>query len=143
MLGFSDRTLFFFKQNTASEWRISDWSSDVCSSDRWPVQAPGIGSERLFGDGRFPTPDGRARFVPTTPLAPAHAPSEQYPFVLNTGRIRDQWHTMTRTGLAPTLAAHRPEPYVDLHPADMLATGVREGGLARVTSSEEQTSEIQ
>src|SRR3546814_10877918 len=142
--------------------------SDVCSSDlgervfnlaglvdlglvayhalppiRWPVQAPGIGSERLFGDGRFPTPDGRARFVPTTPLAPAHAPSEQYPFVLNTGRIRDQWHTMTRTGLAPTLAAHRPEPYVDLHPADMLATGVREGGLARVTSSEEQTSEIQ
>src|SRR3546814_3748454 len=91
--------------------RISDWSSDVCSSDL----------------GRFPTPDGRARFVPTTPLAPAHAPSEQYPFVLNTGRIRDQWHTMTRTGLAPTLAAHRPEPYVDLHPADMLATGVREG----------------
>src|SRR3546814_10656805 len=134
--------------------RISDWSSDVCSSDlagpheifdeharlsafenrgervfnlaglvdlgldayhaltpiRWPVQAPGIGSERLFGDGRFPTPAGRERFVPTTPLAPAHAPSVQYTFVFNTGRIREQLNTMKRTGQARTTAAHTQEP---------------------------------
>ena len=100
----------------------------------WPVRERGVGTQRLFGDGRFAHPDGRAAFVPTAPVAPAHAPDEQYPLVLNTGRIRDQWHTMTRTGLAPTLGAHLPEPFIDLHPADALSSGVRENGLARVSS---------
>ncbi|NGY03402.1 nitrate reductase [Solimonas terrae] len=120
--------------NLAGLAGMSDSEYDALAPIRWPVPAPGIGSERLFGDGRFPTEDGRAMFVPVTPVAPAHPLSEQFPFILNTGRIRDQWHTMTRTGVAPTLGAHLPEPYVDLHAADVLACGLREGGLARVTS---------
>ena len=89
---------------------------------------------RLFHDGRFAYPDGKARFVPVGQRAPAHATDETYPFVLNTGRIRDQWHTMTRTGRAPRLVDHLPEPFVDLHPHDALAAAVREGELARVST---------
>ncbi|WP_020648626.1 nitrate reductase [Solimonas variicoloris] len=107
---------------------------DALAPIRWPVLERGQGTDRLYGDGRFSHADGRAVFVPTAPVAPAHAPDAGYPLVLNTGRVRDQWHTMTRTGLAPTLGAHLPEPYVDLHPADALACGVRDGGLARVIS---------
>ncbi|WP_093283254.1 nitrate reductase [Solimonas aquatica] len=107
---------------------------DALEPVRWPVLARGAQSGRLFGDGRFAHEDGRAVFIATAAQTPAHAPGEDYPLVLNTGRIRDQWHTMTRTGLAPTLGAHLPEPYVDLHPADALASGAREHELARVSS---------
>jgi assimilatory nitrate reductase catalytic subunit len=65
---------------------------------------------------------------------PRHKTDEEFPFVLNTGRIRDQWHTMTRTGLSARLGSHLPEPYVDMHPQDVLLTAVRVGQLARVTS---------
>jgi assimilatory nitrate reductase catalytic subunit len=72
--------------------------------------------------------------VPTEPRLPVHARDDDYPLVLNTGRVRDHWHTMTRTGLSPRLAAHIDEPYVDMHPQDALLSGVREGALARVTT---------
>ena len=102
---------------------------------QWPVQAFGQGKERLFGDGRFAHPDGKARFVATAPRAPANAACSAYPLILNTGRVRDQWHTMTRTGRAPRLAGHTPESYIDMHPQDALLCGVREGELARVSSA--------
>src|SRR6185312_10914472 len=89
---------------------------------------------RLFHDGRFAHPDGKARLVPVHQRPPAHATDETHPLVLNTGRIRDQWHTMTRTGRAPRLAEHLPEPFVDLHPHDALSSAVREGELARVST---------
>ena len=92
------------------------------------------GAPQLFGDGRFQFADGRARFVATVPAEPAHARDAEYPLALNTGRIRDQWHTMTRTALAPRLAAHLPEPFVDLHPQDALAFGLRAGSLVRVAT---------
>jgi assimilatory nitrate reductase catalytic subunit len=98
-----------------------------------PLQWP-VNRARLFGDGRFAHPDGRARFVATTPRLPANAPGGEFPLALNTGRLRDQWHTMTRTGKSPRLGGHAPEPFVDLHPHDALLSGVREGELARVTS---------
>ncbi|GCB04221.1 nitrate reductase [Ralstonia sp. SET104] len=101
---------------------------------QWPIAASGGGEARLFSDGRFAHADGRARFVPTQARAPAHAADGEYPLILNTGRVRDQWHTMTRTGRAPKLADHVPEPFVDLHPHDALLAGVREGNLARVSS---------
>ncbi|MFT4047630.1 MAG: molybdopterin-dependent oxidoreductase [Solimonas sp.] len=107
---------------------------DALAPIRWPVLDAGRDTARLFADGRFAHADGRAVFVPTAPVAPAHRPDDRYPLVLNTGRVRDHWHTMTRTGLAPTLGGHLPEPYVDLHPADLLACGVRDGELARVSS---------
>jgi assimilatory nitrate reductase catalytic subunit len=99
---------------------------------QWPVAADGQGTPRLFGNGRFQTPDGRARMVPTRPKGPADAVDAAYPMSLNTGRIRDQWHTMTRTGLAPDLCRHAPEPFVEVHPADAEALGVKDGALARV-----------
>jgi len=98
---------------------------------QWPVTAAG-GTRRLFEDGRFATPDGRARMVPLRPHGPAEATTPGYPLALNTGRVRDHWHTMTRTGLAPELSRHAPEPYVEVHPAD--AAGLTDGRLARVIS---------
>ncbi len=101
---------------------------------QWPLQAAGEGTARLFGDGAFSHPDGKARFIATVPRGPVNAPGGEFPLVLNTGRLRDQWHTMTRTGKSPRLAGHAAEPFVDLHPHDALLAGVREGELARVSS---------
>jgi len=101
---------------------------------QWPVAVDGSGTQRLFADGGYAHADGRARFVATAARGPVHAPDREYPLVLNTGRVRDQWHTMTRTGKSPRLAGHISEPYVDMHPHDALRSGVRAGELARVKS---------
>ena len=108
---------------------------DELEPTQWPIQSRSDASAaRLFQDGRFAHPDGKARLVPVHQRPPAYTPDEAHPFVLNTGRIRDQWHTMTRTGRAPRLAEHLPEPFVDLHPHDALVSAVREGELARVST---------
>lgn len=105
---------------------------------QWPVRRNAAGAieveERLFADKRFAHADGKARFIATPPRAPANAISEDFPLSLNTGRVRDQWHTMTRTGKSFTLADHISESFVDIHPQDALLHGVREGDLARVSS---------
>src|SRR5262249_40966224 len=72
--------------------------------------------------------------IATPPRGPVNAVDEEFPFVLNTGRIRDQWHTMTRTGRSPRLAEYLPEPFVDIHPQDALLAAARDGELARVTT---------
>jgi len=102
---------------------------------QWPVAVDGEGAPRLFVDGRFQTPDGRARMVPVRPRGPAEATGDAFSMALNTGRIRDQWHTMTRTGLAPDLCRHAPEPYVEIHPDDAQAMGLKDGALARVLTA--------
>lgn len=102
---------------------------------QWPVRkgaAPG--TPRLFADGRFLLPGGRARLVPVTPAEPAVATDPRWPLVLNTGRLRDQWHTMTRTARTPRLTAHQPEPAVQMHPDDACVLGLTEGMLARIES---------
>jgi assimilatory nitrate reductase catalytic subunit len=86
-----------------------------------------------FADGRFLTPDGRARLV-TVVQKPLAAQLPRWPMTLNTGRYRDHWHSMTRTGLAPKLARHRTEPLVEVHPSDASEFGVVDGGLARVAT---------
>jgi len=107
---------------------------DALQPVQWPVNAAGEGTARLFGSGGFSYPDGKARFIATGVRAPANMPCSEFPLVLNTGRLRDQWHTMTRTGKSPRLAGHAAEPFVDLHPHDALLAGVREGELARISS---------
>jgi len=103
---------------------------------QWPIPRRGHGgTQRLFEDGRFQHSDGKARFIPTAPSGPASKADEEFPFILNTGRIRDQWHTMTRTSRSPRLNEHLPEPFVDLHALDALSLAVKEGELARVTTS--------
>jgi len=106
---------------------------DALAPFQWP-SSKRSSSVRLFSDGRFYHPNGRARFVATTPRKPMNDLDQEFPFVLNTGRIRDQWHTMTRTGKSARLSAHLPEPYVDMHPQDVLLCGVRTGELVRVTT---------
>ncbi|KQZ76437.1 nitrate reductase [Sphingopyxis sp. Root214] len=89
------------------------------------------GGEHVFADGTYPTGDGRARLV-SIAQKPLPEPLTKWPLTLNTGRYRDQWHTMTRTGLAPKLARHREEPLVEVHPDDAARLGLADGGLARV-----------
>jgi assimilatory nitrate reductase catalytic subunit len=109
---------------------------DALIPTHWPVRTAQDSTPigRLFEDGRFFHTDGRARFVATPPHAPVNQTDERFPYILNTGRIRDQWHTMTRTGKASRLNAHLPEPYVDMHEQDALLAGLRTGHLLRVTT---------
>lgn len=102
---------------------------------QWPVnQAHAQGRARLFGDGRFFTDSGKARFIAVTPRAPVNPPDQDYPLILNTGRLRDQWHTMTRTAIAARLNQHRPEPFVEVHPDDARRYGLENKSLARLES---------
>lgn len=91
---------------------------DAMSPVRWPYPAGGQPASRLFGDGRFNTPSGRARLKPVPALGPANATTPEFPLSLNSARVRDHWHTMTRTALAPELNRHIPEPFVEVHPQD-------------------------
>jgi assimilatory nitrate reductase catalytic subunit len=107
---------------------------DALSPFQWPLRTGAEPVERLFAEGGFFTGDGKARFVAIAPPRLAQAVSPAWPFVLNTGRIRDQWHTMTRTGLSPRLSAHIAEPYVELHPDDAARLQLEQGTLARVST---------
>ena len=98
-----------------------------------PVQWP-RGQQRFFAVGDFFTPDRKARFVATPYRPPALATDDTYPFVLNTGRVRDQWHTMTRTGKTARLSAHIAEPFLEVHRDDAARLGLVAAGIAQVTS---------
>ena len=96
---------------------------------QWPLQ----GGDRCFADGTFSTPDGRARFVACeNPVV--REIGDSFPIILNSGRIRDQWHTMTRTGRAGRLFAHLSEPFAALHPKDIERYRLADGGFVRLTS---------
>ncbi len=88
------------------------------------------GGTSPFARGQFPTPNGKANLISVTPAE--HAFNAGFPLRLNTGRYRDQWHTMTRTGLSPKLSQHRREPLLEVHPQDAAVQGLIDGGLARV-----------
>ena len=105
------------------------------SNTAYDQMAPFRWGDGAFAGGSFPTPDGRARMV-RVGQAPAAAPLPRWPMMLNTGRYRDQWHTMTRTGLSPKLARHREEPLVEVHPDDAARLGLGESDLARVGTAQ-------
>ena len=102
---------------------------------QWPLSADAAPTERLFADGKFFTDDRTARFVAIARPRVSRAVSPEWPFVLSTGRVRDQWHTMTRTGLSPRLSTHIAEPFVEIHPDDATRLGLEQGTLARVTTA--------
>ncbi len=102
---------------------------------QWPCRAGEGRAGRLFADGRFYTEDGRARFVAIDPRPPRQAVGPAYPLVLNSGRVRDHWHTMTRTAKSARLSAHTREPRIAVHPADAAALRLTDGGLAEVASA--------
>ncbi len=101
---------------------------------QWPRPSGGGGVPRFFAAGGFFTASRRAQFVAPAPPQLAEQVSASFPLLLNTGRIRDQWHTMTRTGLSPRLGSHLPEPFVSVHPYDAKRFGLQDGGLARLTN---------
>ncbi len=101
---------------------------------RGELAAPITGVQRLFADGGFFTADRKARFVAVEIPALAQQAGVNYPLIFNTGRLRDQWHTMTRTGLSPRLSEHSPEPILDVHPADAQRFRLRDKGFAKVSS---------
>jgi ferredoxin-nitrate reductase len=104
---------------------------------QWPFPAgtaPGEGSARLYTDHRFPSPDGRARFLADRPLGLAEAPCSGFPLVLTVGRYLGQWHTMTRTGKVERLRAQHSEPLLEIHPEDAAEAHLLDGAFACIRS---------
>ena len=105
------------------------------SPQQWPFpEGAAQGRARLYEDGVFPTADGKARFAAVQYLPVAEPRESRYPFSLTTGRLRDQWHGMSRTGTLGRLFGHVPEPVVQLHPQDLSRRGLKDGDLVHVTS---------
>jgi assimilatory nitrate reductase catalytic subunit len=104
-----------------TDWQFQDY--ETLSPQQW-------GGAQPFADGKFQTPNGKARFVPTN-----YAAIERDGLTLNTGRIRDQWHTMTRTGLVPRLFGHRAEPHVEISPQDAKRLGIAAASLVEIQSA--------
>ncbi len=103
---------------------------DALDPVQWPVPADGISGGRFFADGKFYHADGKAKMLPIS------APEPKTGLIFNTGRIRDQWHTMTRTGKSQRLGSHMAEPYVEVHPLDAEALDLKPTHLARIHSDE-------
>ena len=117
------------------DWQAADY--ETARPFQWPYgkgEGRAAGSKRFFADGGFFTVDRRARFVPVAPPVPPTEAKSPLPFLLNTGRVRDQWHTMTRSGRSPRLARHVAEPYVEIHPADAERLGVTPAGLVQLSN---------
>ena len=113
---------------------LSDDAFDEMAPVQWPMRQDAAPQPRFFADGGFFANDRRARFIAPEIPALRTETTPARPLRLNTGRIRDQWHTMTRTGLSPRLGQHLPEPFVEVHPDDALKYGVTDGSFARVTT---------
>ncbi|SFA71580.1 assimilatory nitrate reductase (NADH) alpha subunit apoprotein [Poseidonocella pacifica] len=114
---------------------LDDAGYEALAPARWPIRAGRQGG-RFFADGAFFHPGGRGRMIPVRYRPPAARTAPRYPFRLNTGRIRDQWHTMTRTALSPRLSAHLAEPYLDIHPQDAANMALAPAALVQVRSPE-------
>jgi len=100
---------------------------------QWPLRAgAAVGAPRLYADGVFATATGRACFKQVRHRPTAETTDARHPLHLNTGRLRDQWHGMSRTGLVPRLFAHAPEPAIEMNARDMERRGIKEGDLVRV-----------
>lgn len=116
--------------------QISYKDYDNLQPVQWPVTASAPkGTPRMFADGQFFTANKKAKFIALRSKQPVSRPGAEFPLVLNTGRIRDQWHTMTRTGKSATLSAHIIEPYLELHPGDAQRYGIENQSLVTVSSA--------
>ncbi|NTE89091.1 nitrate reductase [Agrobacterium rubi] len=129
-----------FENNGSRDFDIGAYSAptkpayDNLSPFNWPQHASGNREiTRFFADGKFYHADGKARFV-STALPQTSRIDAAYPLTLNTGRIRDQWHTMTRTGKSARLSSHIAEPFVELHPRDAMEAGINSADLVEIES---------
>lgn len=131
--GFENGGTRDFDISAYAEVTISDF--EALQPFLWP-QAKGRGPSetRFFADGQFFTPDRKARMLPTPVRRDGKVRDSARPLWLNTGRIRDQWHTMTRTAKAPRLMGQFGEPFCEIHPADAAEMGVAPASLVAVES---------
>jgi assimilatory nitrate reductase catalytic subunit len=117
---------------------ITGLSYDILERDgpqQWPYPTGATtGAKRLYEDGRFVTPDGRARFFAQRHRPVAEAVDARYPLRLTTSRLRDQWHGMSRSGKVASLFGHEPEPRLSMNAGDMARRGLRDGDLVRMES---------
>ncbi|KRW64500.1 nitrate reductase [Pseudomonas sp. TTU2014-096BSC] len=141
LFAFADPEALFEEYKPLTRQRDLDYSGlsyrllDERGPQQWPFpRDSSTGAVRLYHDGVFPTDDGRAHFI-----AEAFQGSEQdcdsrFPLVLNTGRLRDQWHGMSRTGTAARLFGHEEAAVLGLHPDEMRRRRLLDGQLVRVDS---------
>lgn len=113
---------------------VPDRAYETLAPVQWPVRAGATQRDsRFFAKGGFYTPNGKGRFL-AVEASPVRRTERRFPLVLNTGRIRDQWHTMTRTGKTGRLTAHIAEPYAEIHPSDAKALGIAPADIVEVKS---------
>jgi assimilatory nitrate reductase catalytic subunit len=113
---------------------LSDEAFDAMAPAQWPAREDAPPQQRFFAEGGFFANDHKARFIaPEIPALRTETTAGR-PLRLNTGRIRDQWHTMTRSGLSPRLGQHLPEPFVEIHPDDAVRFGIVDDSFARVVT---------
>jgi len=115
---------------------LSQQQYDQLQPTQWPVNKQNPqGLARIFADHRFFTASEKAQFISITPRPAGNLPDQDFPLILNTGRLRDQWHTMTRTALSAKLNQHKPEPFVEIHPIDAEQYKMLQNTLAVVESN--------
>ncbi|WP_027833306.1 nitrate reductase [Maritalea myrionectae] len=130
-----------FENNGTRDFDMGEYASlspkdyDQFQPTLWPRRKGQKGvSQRFFAGGHFFTPDGRANFV-ATPTDTATAQAQPTTLRLNTGRVRDHWHTMTRTGKSAALSAHIAEPYCEISPAQAAKIGARTAELVEISAA--------
>lgn len=133
-----------FENNGARDFDIGAYA-EIDAEDyeglapfQWPAPGPRGGTTehqptRFFANGNFYTPDRKARFIAIRASTDIRT-TPDFPLILNTGRIRDHWHTMTRTGKSPRLSQHIAEPFVEIHPADAQHHGIGDADIVRISS---------
>lgn len=138
--GFENDGVRDFDISAFSEVSGDDY--DAMQPFQWPAPTTGgiagtfaDNNHRFFGNGKFFTEDQRARFIAVEYRPPESACDEAFPLVLNTGRVRDQWHTMTRTGKAARLVSHIAEPFLEIHPDTASDCGLNDLDIAKVVSA--------
>ncbi len=110
------------------------------ASIQWPCPEENHpGTPRLFSNHQFWTPNGKANVYAVEPENQSDPTTEEFPLVLTTGRIRDQWHTMTKTGKVNKLNQHISEPYLEIHPNDAAALDIAEGELVQIINPDSQS----
>jgi len=114
---------------------VTDGEYSQLKPVKWPVTAANDSTpDHFFGDGLFYHADKKARLIPVQACNEYPKTSADYPLVLNTGRIRDQWHTMTRTAKSARLSSHHPEPFLEINPADAASFQISNDQLVQVKS---------
>lgn len=141
LLDYQDTETIFNEHRASTAGRDLDITGlsyallDQAGPQQWPLPAPAsTGTARLYVNGIFPTSSGKARFHVADDLPLAEITDQRYPLHLNTGRLRDQWHGMSRTGKTGRLFSHVEEPLLSMHPTDMTQRGLSEGDYVEINS---------